>query len=78
MLFRWRRKLRAAFFLPLIYIAGLAAMRFGVEGGIDATRFNVAIVAFVLMSIAALLVDAFWTPHADDLAEMEHLSRFRE
>lgn len=77
-LFRWRIKLRAAFFLPLIYIAGLAAMRFRVEGGIDASGFNIAIIAFILLCIAALLVDAFLSPYADDLAEMEHLSQFRE
>jgi len=77
-LFRWRRALRAAFFLPLIYVAWLAAMRFRIEGGIDATGFNIAIVAFILMGIAGLLVNAFWRPYADDLAEMEHLSQFRE
>ena len=71
MAFRWRKKLRAAFFLPLIYIAGLAAMRFRVEGGLDSTGLSIASVAFVLLCIAGLLVDVFWSPYADDLAEME-------
>lgn len=77
-LFFWRRKLRAAFFLPLIYIAALAAMRFRVEGGLDSTGFTIATVAFILLCIAGLLTDAFWSPYADDIAEMEHLSQFRE
>jgi lysylphosphatidylglycerol synthetase-like protein (DUF2156 family) len=78
MLFRWRRRLRAAFFLPLIYIALLGAMRFQVEGGIDSTRFNFAIVAFILMCMSGLLVNSFWSPYADDLDEMEHMSQSKE
>ena len=78
MLFRWRNKLRTAFFLPLIFIAGLAAMRFRVEGGLDSVGFITASLAFVLTCIAAFLVDAFWSPYADDLADLEHLSQFRE
>lgn len=78
LLFRWRRKLRAAFFLPLIYIAALAAMRFRVEGGINSTAFATASSSFAFLCVAGLIAEAFWSPYADDLAEMEHLSQFRE
>jgi hypothetical protein len=78
LLFRSRRRLRAAFFLPVIYIAALAAMRLRVEGGLDSTGFTVASLAFILICIAGLLTAAFWSPYADDLAEMEHLSQFKE
>jgi hypothetical protein len=78
MLFQWCKRLRTAFFLPVIYIAALAAMRFRVVGGIDSTGFSLAIGAFILLCIAGLLADAFWSPYQDDIAEMEYRSKFKD
>lgn len=78
LLFRWRRRFRTAFVLPLIYIALLAAIRSREQGGVDSTGFSVAVGAFVVLCVAGLLADAFWSPYRDDLAEMEHLAEFKE
>ena len=78
MLFRWRKRLRAAFFLPLVYVVLLGSMRLRVEGGIESAGFSFAVVALVLMCVLGLLADAFWNPYSDDLAEVEHLSQFKE
>jgi hypothetical protein len=78
LLFRWRRKLRASFFLPLAYLAGLSAFRLRFESGIDSIGFTVAICAFLLLCVTGLVVDAFWSPYEDDLAEMKYLANFKE
>ena len=78
LLFQRRRRFRTAFVLPLIYIALLAAVRSREQGGIDSTGFSIAVGAFILLCLAGLLAGAFWSPYADDLADMEHLSQFKE
>ncbi len=78
LLFQRRRKFRAAFVLPLIYVALLAAVRLREQDGIDSAGFSITVGAFIFLCVTGLLADAFWSPYKDDLAEMEHLSQFKE
>ena len=74
-MFRYRMKLRTSFLLPIVYIPALAATHFRFTKGIDAAEFTVAIILFIVACIAALLVDGFWSPYHDDLADLEHLDQ---
>lgn len=76
-LWRKRDRLRAAFCLPLIYIPALAAFRFQSEEP-SSVGSTIALAVFALMCVAGLLVNTFWDPYEDDLAEQEELSTFRE
>lgn len=77
-LFRRRRQLRGTFFLPVAYIAWLAAVRFRIEGGVDSAGFMIGAFAFLVLFMVGLLADAFWSPYSDDLEELEYASRFRD
>ncbi len=77
-LFRHRRRLRASFVLPLCYVALLAGLRVRVTEGIDAAGFTASIIGFVGFCVAGLITEAFWNARADDLADLEHLSRFKD
>jgi hypothetical protein len=77
-LFRHRRKLRASFVFPLCYVALLAGFRVRVTEGIDAAGFTASIIGFVVLCVAGLITEAFWNARADDLADMEYLSRFKD
>ena len=77
-LFRRRHKMRASFILPLCYVALLAGFRFRVAEGIDGTGFTASMVGFVVLCVAGLITEAFWNARGDDLADMEHLSRYKE
>ena len=77
-LFTHRRKLRTTFLLPLIYIPFWAAMYLNPRGESDGMAFNVSAIAFGILCLGALLVDAFWSPYKDDQADMEYYSKFRE
>ena len=77
-LFRLRQKLRASFFLPLIYAPLLAAIHFRAADGVDTIKFAGALFVFVVVCAAAGLTTAFWSPYQDDLDDLEYFSRFKE
>lgn len=74
-LFHRRAQLRTTFFLPLIYAPGLAATHFRLGGSTDTPEFTTAIVLFILVCVIAGLTDAFWSPHQDDLDDLNYVSR---
>lgn len=75
LMFRYRPKLRTSFLLPIVYIPALTAWHFRLTRGIDAVEFTVSIILFIVACIAALLIDGFWNPYQDDLADLEHLDQ---
>lgn len=77
-LFLLRRKLRTLFFIPLCWAAFVGGIYFREHDGYHSVRFVVSISLFLLLFGGGMLVDAFWSPYADDLADQEWLSRFRE
>ena len=75
LMFRHRTKLRTSFLLPIVYIPALTATHFRITTGIDAAKFTVSTILFLVGCVAALLIDAFWSPYKDDLADLEHLDQ---
>jgi len=74
-LFRRRRVLRTSFLIPLCSAPALAAAHYRFEKGIDSAAFAAALTLFLVLCVVGLLVDAFWSPRSDDLADLEQPSR---
>ena len=77
-LFLLRRKLRTLFLVPLCWAPFVTGIYFRDHGGSDTPGFIVSIAFFVLLFVGGLLVETFWSPYADDLADQEWLSQFKE
>jgi hypothetical protein len=67
-LFRWRERTRAAFFLPLLGLAVLVLERCRLADGPDWVG-NAAVLSFVLFGLGGSLVEAFWRPYEDAESE---------
>ena len=77
-LFLHRQKLRTLFLIPLCYAPFFSGSFFREHGGYESSGFTISIVLFFLLAIGGLLLDAFWSPYADDIADQEWLSQFKE
>jgi hypothetical protein len=77
-LFLLRRKLRTLFLVPLCWAPFVSGIYFRDHNGYDSPGFVVSIALFFLLFAGGSLVDAFWSPYADDLADQEWLSQFKE
>ena len=73
-LIRQRKKFRTAFLVPLVCVPFLIGTHYSHEQGYDSPVALGAFLIGVLAFLVALIVDAFWSPYADDLIELEYRS----
>jgi hypothetical protein len=77
-LFYFRKKLRTALLLPLIYVPLTAAVHFRLAYGTSSPPFIASILVLMVASGAAMVTDAFWRARSDDLADLNYMSNFRD
>ena len=77
-LFSLRRKFRTLFLIPLGCIPFVTGIYFREQVGYDSSGFTVSMVLLLAIFVGGLLLDAFWSPYADDLADQTWLERFKE
>jgi hypothetical protein len=70
-LFRERKRFRTSFLIPLCCVPAFAAAHIRLVEGTDSRVFTLAMAALAIMIVVAFLVDAFWSPRQDDLADLE-------
>jgi hypothetical protein len=77
-LFRLRRKFRTFFLVPLCWVPFVTGIYFRDHHGDNSSGFLVSITLLFVLFAGGMLLDAFWSPYADDLADQEWLEQFKE